>query len=154
MNEMTKALAIFCVFALLGLSKANIQTDKLFELIKSKRSAVPNTWTVSDEYTPVYIAPQDGLAQVDKIFALPGQPEGVSYNQYSGYVTVNPNAGRALFYYFVESPTDSSTKPLVLWLNGGPGCSSMIGAMTELGPFRINSDGKTLFKNDYAWSNG
>ncbi|XP_035832841.1 serine carboxypeptidase 1-like [Helianthus annuus] len=153
MNEMTKALAIFCVFALLGLSKANIQTDKLFELIKSKRSAVPNTWTVSDEYTPVYIAPQDGLAQVDKIFALPGQPEGVSYNQYSGYVTVNPNAGRALFYYFVESPTDSSTKPLVLWLNGGPGCSSMIGAMTELGPFRINSDGKTLFKNDYAWSN-
>ncbi|KAJ0773517.1 putative carboxypeptidase D [Helianthus annuus] len=29
----------------------------------------------------------------------------------------------------------------------------LIGAMSELGPFRINSDGKTLFMNDYAWSN-
>ncbi|KAM0036149.1 putative carboxypeptidase D [Helianthus debilis subsp. tardiflorus] len=36
----------------------------------------------------------------------------------------------------------------------GPGCSSLMGAMSELGPFRINSDGKTLFMNDYAWSNG
>ncbi|KAJ0935160.1 putative carboxypeptidase D [Helianthus annuus] len=35
----------------------------------------------------------------------------------------------------------------------GPGCSSLMGAMSELGPFRINSDGKTLFMNDYAWSN-
>ncbi|KAM0036152.1 putative carboxypeptidase D [Helianthus debilis subsp. tardiflorus] len=73
----------------------------------------------TDEYSPVYIAPQDGLAELNKISALPGQPEGVNFSQYSGYVTVNLNAGRALFYYFVESPTDSSTKSLVLWLNGG-----------------------------------
>lgn len=56
--------------------------------------------------------------QEDKIDALPGQPEGVDFDQYAGYVTVNPNAGRAL-YYFVESPQNSSTNPLVLWLNGG-----------------------------------
>lgn len=37
----------------------------------------------------------------------------------------------------------------------GPGCSSFgNGAMMELGPFRVNSDGKTLYKNDYAWNNG
>ncbi|KAK2989539.1 hypothetical protein RJ640_016663, partial [Escallonia rubra] len=36
----------------------------------------------------------------------------------------------------------------------GPGCSSLIGAWMELGPFRVNSDGKTLFRNDYAWNNG
>ncbi|KAK1418272.1 hypothetical protein QVD17_27415 [Tagetes erecta] len=157
---MFKLIAIFCLLALFELSNADIQAKRLFELLKSKRSRnspVPHKWIASeeatDEYSPVYIAPQDGLAQLDKIVALPGQPAGVNINQYSGYVTVNPNAGRALFYYFVESPTDSSTKPLVLWLNGGPGCSSLIGAMSELGPFRINSDGKTLFKNDYAWSN-
>ncbi|KAK1418273.1 hypothetical protein QVD17_27416 [Tagetes erecta] len=157
---MFKPVALFCILALFGLSNADIQANKLFELLKSKTSTnspIPHRWTASDEaadeYSPVYIAPQDGLAQLDKIVALPGQPAGVSINQYSGYVTVNPNAGRALFYYFVESPTDSSTKPLVLWLNGGPACSSLIGAMSELGPFRINSDGKTLFTNDYAWSN-
>ncbi|KAF5176497.1 Serine carboxypeptidase-like, partial [Thalictrum thalictroides] len=64
-----------------------------------------------------------------------------------------PNVGRALFYYFAESPENPSTDPLVLWLNGGPGCSSLIGAMEEQGPFRVNSDGKTLYRNDYAWNN-
>jgi hypothetical protein len=37
----------------------------------------------------------------------------------------------------------------------GPGCSSLgYGAFEELGPFRINSDGKTLYRNKYAWNEG
>ncbi|KAK1554304.1 hypothetical protein Q3G72_010467 [Acer saccharum] len=99
------------------------------------------------------IGSQDGLKKKDKIESLPGQPHGVEFDQYSGYVTVDPEAGRALFYYFVESPHNSSSKPLVLWLNGGPGCSSFgAGAMMELGPFRVNKDGKTLYQNEYAWN--
>ncbi|KAK6143182.1 hypothetical protein DH2020_023530 [Rehmannia glutinosa] len=36
---------------------------------------------------------------------------------------------------------------------GGPGCSSLAyGAMQELGPFRVHSDGKTLYKNKFAWN--
>ncbi|KDP38391.1 hypothetical protein JCGZ_04316 [Jatropha curcas] len=102
----------------------------------------------------VYVGRQDGLMKADKIGSLPGQPQGVDFDQYAGYVTVDPENGRALFYYFVESPYNSSTKPLVLWLNGGPGCSSFgYGAMEELGPFRVNSDGKTLYRNKYAWNN-
>ncbi|XP_077212800.1 serine carboxypeptidase 1-like [Tasmannia lanceolata] len=104
-------------------------------------------------YSPVYVSSQDGLMEADKIDKLPGQPDGVNFDQYAGYVTVDPKHGRALFYYFAESPTNSSTKPLVLWLNGGPGCSSFgNGAMMELGPFRVNSDGKTLYQNPYAWN--
>lgn len=37
----------------------------------------------------------------------------------------------------------------------GPGCSSLAyGAVTESGSFRMNKDGKTLFRNNYAWNNG
>jgi serine carboxypeptidase-like clade II len=37
----------------------------------------------------------------------------------------------------------------------GPGCSSFgIGAMQELGPFRVNSDNRTLSRNKNAWNNG
>ncbi|KAL0365430.1 UNVERIFIED_CONTAM: Polyadenylate-binding protein RBP47 [Sesamum angustifolium] len=102
--------------------------------------------------TQVYLASQVGLKEADKISTLPGQPS-VNFDQYAGYVTVDPVAGRALFYYFTESES-SSTKPLVLWLNGGPGCSSLAGgAMMELGAFRVNPDGKTLWHNEYAWNN-
>jgi serine carboxypeptidase-like clade 2 len=57
--------------------------------------------------------------EADKITGLPGQPEGVDFNQYGGYVTVNEENGRALFYYLVEAPSGAAEKPLVLWLNGG-----------------------------------
>ncbi|KAL1532191.1 Serine carboxypeptidase-like 27 [Salvia divinorum] len=91
----------------------------------------------------------------DRITYLPGQPQNVGFNQYSGYVTVNEQNGRALFYWLTEAPKDRSpdSRPLVLWLNGGPGCSSIaLGAAEEMGPFRIHSDGRTLFLNPYAWN--
>ncbi|XP_009607740.2 putative serine carboxypeptidase-like 23 [Nicotiana tomentosiformis] len=101
--------------------------------------------------SPVHVGPQNSLKENDRIEQLPGQPQGVDFNQYSGYVTVDPTAGRNLFYYFVESPQDSASKPLVLWLNGGPGCSSLGGgAFGELGPFRVNKDG-SLNMNQFSW---
>ncbi|XP_018485542.2 serine carboxypeptidase-like 27 isoform X3 [Raphanus sativus] len=91
----------------------------------------------------------------DRITELPGQPSNVDFRQYSGYVTVNEERGRALFYWLVESPTtrDPKSRPLVLWLNGGPGCSSVAyGGAEEVGPFRVGSDGKTLHPKLYAWN--
>ncbi|XP_059663518.1 serine carboxypeptidase 1-like [Cornus florida] len=154
-------LVPFTFFFLAFLSSTHAsQATNLRRFIKSRRSqnpAVSDSWAelhATEEYSAVYIGPQDGLMQADKIDALPGQPDGVDFDQYAGYVTVDPQAGRALFYYFVESPQNSSTNPLVLWLNGGPGCSSLgAGAMKELGPFRVNSDNKTLYQNKYAWNN-
>nr|KYP32852.1 Serine carboxypeptidase-like 40 [Cajanus cajan] len=123
---------------------------------RSQNPPVTLPWAEEEalkSHSSAYVAPQKGLSQADKILTLPGQPYGVNFDQYSGYVTVDPVAGRELFYYFVESPYNPSTKPLVLWLNGGPGCSSLgYGAFEELGPFRINSDGKTLYRNKYAWN--
>ena len=52
---------------------------------------------------------------------------------YAGYVTVNETVGSRLFYYLVESERDPAWDPVVLWLNGGPGCSSMDGFVYEHG---------------------
>ncbi|CAN0912230.1 Serine carboxypeptidase 24 [Linum grandiflorum] len=90
----------------------------------------------------------------DRISSLPGQPP-VTFSQFSGYVTVNQEHGRALFYWLTEAPSSSSpaSKPLLLWLNGGPGCSSVAyGASEEIGPFRINKTSSSLFLNKYSWN--
>ncbi|RZB68027.1 serine carboxypeptidase II-3-like isoform X2 [Glycine soja] len=145
--------------------EANQQGEYLYKFIQTKRaqkrsygeaSSMATNLGGDEHFSKVYVVKeQSGLMEGDKVKALPGQPsQGVDFDQYAGYVTVDAKAGRALFYYFVESPHNASNKPLVLWLNGGPGCSSFgYGAMQELGPFRVNSDGKTLYRNQYAWNN-
>ncbi|XP_050937445.1 serine carboxypeptidase-like 45 [Cucumis melo] len=86
----------------------------------------------------------------DKIISLPGQPP-VGFHQFSGYLHVDDQKHRALFYYFVEAEIDPASKPLVLWLNGGPGCSSLgVGAFSENGPFSPN--GEVLVKNEHSWN--
>ncbi|KAG0535351.1 hypothetical protein BDA96_04G358900 [Sorghum bicolor] len=90
----------------------------------------------------------------DRILGLPGQPNGVAFGMYGGYVTIDDNNGRALYYWFQEADTaDPAAAPLVLWLNGGPGCSSIgLGAMQELGAFRVHTNGESLLLNEYAWN--
>ncbi|KAM5581205.1 hypothetical protein ABKV19_010436 [Rosa sericea] len=91
--------------------------------------------------------------EADRIVSLPGQPK-VSFQQFSGYVTVNHKVGRALFYWLTEAAVkDPLSKPLVIWLNGGPGCSSVAyGASEEIGPFRINKTASGLYLNKFSWN--
>ena len=60
----------------------------------------------------------NSVPEADKISNLLVQPH-VKFQQYSGYITVDNQNQRALFYYFVEAETDPTSKPVVLWLNGG-----------------------------------
>ena len=50
---------------------------------------------------------------------------------YSGYL--DTGNGRDLFFYFFESRSDPSNDPVLMWINGGPGCSSSLGLFMELG---------------------
>ncbi|KAL6988053.1 hypothetical protein U1Q18_013800 [Sarracenia purpurea var. burkii] len=94
--------------------------------------------------------PAEPLSESDKIELFPGQPQ-VSFQQFAGYITIDEKQDRALFYYFVEAEKDPASKPVVLWLNGGPGCSSIgAGAFCEHGPFKPS--GQVLIKNDYSWN--
>eukprot|EP01136_Pigoraptor_vietnamica_P004881 Opistho-1_new@35718 len=96
--------------------------------------------------------PSVGDSASDEITSLPGLTNKLAFRQYAGYVSVDDAHGRNLFYWFTEAETNPATAPLVLWLNGGPGCSSVSGFFTENGPFLVQSDGATIALNDHAWN--
>ncbi|XP_076887211.1 serine carboxypeptidase 1-like [Bidens hawaiensis] len=142
-----------CILVLAHCGGNQIDTLSKFLKVQRHKHKTYDSPNLADDDFVVRVDSQDGLKATDKISRLPGQPRIPIFNQYSGYVTIDPNHGKALFYYFAESTTQASTKPLVLWLNGGPGCSSLGGgAMMELGPYRVNKDGKTLSVNNYSWN--
>ncbi|KAH9108518.1 hypothetical protein LEN26_009137 [Aphanomyces euteiches] len=87
-----------------------------------------------------------------KIDSLPGynDPKPINFDQYAGHIEL-PSNGQKMFYWLVESESNPDTDPLVLWLNGGPGCSSLGGFFTELGPFVVESD-LSVKRNPYAWN--
>ncbi|KAI5950123.1 hypothetical protein KGF54_005271 [Candida jiufengensis] len=71
---------------------------------------------------------------------------------YSGQLELFPeNNTNYYFWKFIDSKkSDLNNKRTIFWLNGGPGCSSMDGALLEIGPFRINKD-KQVTLNNGTW---
>lgn len=88
----------------------------------------------------------------DQITSLPGWAGPLPSKQYSGYVNIG-TSGKYMHYWFVEAETAPATAPVVLWLNGGPGCSSLDGYMYEQGPFHVNEANQSqLLYNEYTWA--
>jgi serine carboxypeptidase-like clade I len=51
---------------------------------------------------------------------------------------VDPERERKLYYWMVTSERDAAKDPVVLWLTGGPGCSSLDALIYENGPFKLH----------------
>lgn len=72
---------------------------------------------------------------------------------HSGYLALSHDDEDGAFHYvFFESQRDPTGDPLVLWLNGGPGCSSMIGMVYENGPFVFRPNTTNFELNENAWN--
>ena len=98
-----------------------------------------------------YLASYTKDAQKDFIQSLPGLDFDPGFKQFSGYLTVDEKHGRKIFYWYLESQNNPDEDPVVLWTNGGPGCSGFVGFGTEHGPFFISHNG-TIGQNPFSWN--
>jgi cathepsin A (carboxypeptidase C) len=69
--------------------------------------------------------------------------------QYTGWLDVGH---KHLFFWYFDSQNDPVNDPLTLWMNGGPGASSMLGLFQEIGPCLINEHDNETVRNPWAWN--
>jgi len=76
----------------------------------------------------------------------------------SGYLTVGKNNSALAFLFYgkkgVTNKAELKNYPTILWLNGGPGSSSQMGNLQELGPLRLRRNFEVIVEaNNYTWVN-
>ncbi|KAJ8751429.1 hypothetical protein K2173_016636 [Erythroxylum novogranatense] len=84
-------------------------------------------------------------------FYLLGDP-GASVQDlghHAGYYRLPHTKAARMFYFFFES-RNNKNDPVVIWLTGGPGCSSELALFYENGPFQLTSN-LSLVWNEYGW---
>jgi carboxypeptidase D len=76
---------------------------------------------------------------------------GFVLTPYSSHVEITPEHHGNLFFWHYQNRHIANKQRTVLWLNGGPGCSSMDGALMEIGPYRVLENGNLAYNNG-SWA--
>ncbi|XP_011630686.1 LOW QUALITY PROTEIN: venom serine carboxypeptidase-like [Pogonomyrmex barbatus] len=106
-----------------------------------------------DAGTPLFLTPliENGKIEEARTKAVVQHKEMGDISSYSGYLTVNKKYNSNLFFWFFPAMHNPKTAPVVLWLQGGPGATSLFGLFMENGPFTVTSN-KTLTIRKYSWN--
>lgn len=75
--------------------------------------------------------------------------------QITGYIKLSDSTAaftKNYFFWFFESRSAPATDPVVLWMTGGPGCSSEVALFGENGPCQVNEAGSNTTTNPYSWN--
>lgn len=82
---------------------------------------------------------------------LPPPPRPPNRADRPRHIEVTPETNGNLFFWHFQNQHIANKQRTLIWLNGGPGCSSEDGALMEVGPYRMEDD-KTLRYNNGSWN--
>lgn len=80
----------------------------------------------------------------------PREGPATNRDNFHRHIEVDPASNGNLFFWHFQNQHIANRQRTVIWLNGGPGCSSMDGALMEVGPYRLKDD-HTLEFNKGSW---
>ncbi|XP_032527798.2 venom serine carboxypeptidase-like [Danaus plexippus] len=79
--------------------------------------------------------------------------EKIGFRSHAGFLTINAKYNSNLYFWYFPPFNENTGAPVVLWLQGGPGGSSLFGLFTENGPLIARKDGFSLRKYHWAHEN-
>ncbi|XP_078284634.1 putative serine carboxypeptidase CPVL isoform X2 [Rhinoraja longicauda] len=144
------------LFAMVLISIQPICTSGKFSFLrrmfKEVTVSVPPTGDV-DPGKPLFLTPYLESGQIEKAreLSLVGPLDGPRVKSYSGYLTVNKTHNSNLFFWLFPAQTRPENAPVLLWLQGGPGGSSMFGLFVEHGPYVVTKN-LTLEARKVPWT--
>lgn len=108
--------------------------------------------TKVDNGTALILTPylKEGKAREAKRAARVDSKLFLGFKSYSGFLTVNETYNSNIFFWYfpvLNKPVNES--PWIIWLQGGPGASSLTGLFDEIGPFTVVNS--TLKRNPHTW---
>ncbi|XP_061190859.1 probable serine carboxypeptidase CPVL isoform X2 [Saccostrea echinata] len=106
-----------------------------------------------DPGSPLFLTPYVEKGQFDMAQKLSkvGPLEGTNLESFAGFFTVNKTTNSNMFFWFFPAQTNPETAPVVLWLQGGPGGSSLFGLFVENGPIMVDKNIK-LSNRKVTWN--
>ncbi|XP_035908430.1 vitellogenic carboxypeptidase-like [Anopheles stephensi] len=117
------------------------------------RDSVSSPSTKGNDGDPLLLTPYieqgkivegQAAARVNQTSRLKG------FKSYSGFFTVDKRYNSNLYFWYFPAKVNRTTAPLVLWLQGGPGASSMFGLFVENGPFRVTRE-LVVEAREHSW---
>lgn len=105
------------------------------------------------ESSPSLVFNKIGLQAAPSLQTSPGvAPDHVIQEpeRYGGYFKLNRTYDAHMFFFYFEAREEPDTAPVVLWLTGGPGCSSELAVFYENGPWTLDND-LNLVETPYGW---
>ncbi|XP_043283795.1 venom serine carboxypeptidase [Venturia canescens] len=150
MNFQPKFMFIFVLVSFVIIC----QNSEAFTNVYPKLKSFPlSKKDAKDAGNPLFLTPliEKGNIQDARKQATVQHEEMKDVNSYAGYLTVNKQFNSNMFFWFFPAQVNPKQAPVVLWLQGGPGASSLFGLFTENGPFFVSSN-KTLQLRKYSWS--
>jgi len=113
-----------------------------------------------DAGEPLYLTPyieSGDIATGQQLSAVVDPLDGIEndpFESYAGLITVRPETDSHMFFWFAPATeVDPSQAPVVVWLQGGPGASSLFGMLEIHGPIQAEGFNPTVaVPNEYTWN--
>jgi vitellogenic carboxypeptidase-like protein len=132
-----------------------LYTTQGFDLLQRQLASVPRTpiQPNDDPGQPLFLTPYIESGQIEQArnLSLVNLQPDYFYPSFSGYFTVNKTLESNIFFWFFPAQPIDANAPLLVWLQGGPGSSSLFGLFSEQGPILVDQGGK-LHPREITWN--